>query len=169
MLNENKKSMIRHHIRARLNALYSYISEKSANPCETIVEMLKTAISTPIQDSEAVGIDKLMGRNPKNPTEPILKELRGIFNPNYKVLNILEILNGYRDKEKVSEEEFPNIAAEIRAYSLIALEDAFSSHIVLDKYLYLLPKFDADKSTKQKDVEEKEQYSTINKLTKGPS
>lgn len=164
-----KESMIMHSIELRVSTLYSHFEKNTSEPHEALANFINKAIATPLQASEAIDdISHLMGISKPNFISRVSKELRGIFNPNFKVLNRIYIINSPRDPEKISEDDFPNIAPSLQSFSYKALETSFSMHPKLREYSHLLsiPKMSSNENEKIKEHEESKEQININNSPK---
>jgi hypothetical protein len=148
-----KESMIIHSIILRVDTLYSFFVKKSSeNPSQQVIDFINKAISSPIQDSECIDdLSHLMGILNKNFLDKTSRELRGIFNPNFKVLEKIGVINNARDPEKVSIEEFPNLAPSLQLFAYKALARSFSMHPQLEECFHLLdiPKLSSNETKEQ--------------------
>ncbi len=137
MLTEAQKGMINHCMQHRVDMLYLYFSKKSQNPCQEVIQCIERAKSSPLNDTEFSDeeISHLTGLGGKNPVGTLEKELRGIFNPNFRILEKLGVINNVRDSEKMTLEAFGDKAHELQAYSYESVVRVVSCHPQLKEYM----------------------------------
>lgn len=121
MLNEIQKSMIKYHIKKCLGAIFETFTRRNDdNPYEKLLSYVNRSRTSPISEVEFFDkkVENLTYLSKKNPFKRLEIELRGIFNPNFEILEQLGIINNIRDpSDKISKEIFQSLVEEVSLYA----------------------------------------------------
>ena len=124
MLTDTQKSMIVHHIGRLINVLmYPVRLSKNNGNFSSVAAIIQKAIDDDyrglpyVRNSVNTGYDQGV----------IARELNGIFNPDFQVLQTLAIINNPRETTKIpNENALQKFSNEIRLFALQTLQKYFS-------------------------------------------